>query len=227
MKTVFNDPIEYSLLLNGENLSVNSLIGKHIQLQHTGAIFCSSCGTKIKKTFQDGLCFKCFQSAPEASECILRPELCRAHLGEGRDIEWEQNNHNQPHVVYLAASDTVKVGVTRATQVPFRWMDQGAISAIRLAETPNRYEAGKLEVALKSFFTDKTNWQRMLKNEIDEYIRTGDKQKFEDVLVWAKDNHPYQDENQNYIVRLTLSQEIPTQSEGTTTVLNGILDELV
>lgn len=170
MKTVFNDPIEYSLLLDGENLSVNSLIGKQIQLQHTGAIFCSSCGTKIKKTFQDGLCFKCFQSAPEASECILRPELCRAHLGEGRDIEWEQANHNQPHVVYLAASDTVKVGVTRATQVPFRWMDQGAASAIRLAETPNRYEAGKLEVALKSFFTDKTNWQRMLKNEIDESI---------------------------------------------------------
>ena len=65
------------------------------------------------------------------------------------------------------------------------------------------------------------------KNEIDEYIRTGDKQKFEEVLVWAKDNHPYQDENENYIVRLTLSQEIPTQSEGTTTVLNGILDELV
>lgn len=170
MKTVFNDPIEYSLLLDGENLSVNSLIGKQIQLQHTGAIFCSSCGTKIKKTFQDGLCFKCFQSAPEASECILRPELCRAHLGEGRDIEWEQANHNQPHVVYLAASDTVKVGVTRATQIPFRWMDQGAASAIRLAETPNRYEAGKLEVALKSFFTDKTNWQRMLKNEIDESI---------------------------------------------------------
>lgn len=170
MKTVFNDPIEYSLLLDGENLSVNSLIGKQIQLQHTGAIFCSSCGTKIKKTFQDGLCFKCFQSAPEASECILRPELCRAHLGEGRDIEWEQANHNQPHVVYLAASDTVKVGVTRATQIPFRWMDQGAASAIRLAETPNRYEAGELEVALKSFFTDKTNWQRMLKNEIDESI---------------------------------------------------------
>ena len=65
------------------------------------------------------------------------------------------------------------------------------------------------------------------KNEIDEYIRTGDKQKFEEVLVWAKDNHPYQDENENYIVRLTLSQEIPTQSEGTTTVINGILDELV
>jgi hypothetical protein len=65
------------------------------------------------------------------------------------------------------------------------------------------------------------------KSEIDDYVQTGDKAKFESVLVWAKDNHPYQDENENYIVRLTLSQEIPTQSEGTTTVLNGILDELV
>lgn len=170
MKSVFNTPVEYRLLLDGEELLVNSLIGHSISIQHTGIIFCSSCGAKIKKTFQDGLCFKCFQSAPEASECILRPELCRAHLGEGRDIEWEQAHHNQPHIVYLAASDTVKVGVTRNTQIPFRWIDQGAVSAIRLAETPNRYEAGKLEVALKSVFTDKTNWQRMLKNEIDESI---------------------------------------------------------
>ncbi len=166
MKTVFNTPIEYRLLLDSE-LTVNTLIGKNISIQFTGSIFCSSCHSKIKKTFQDGLCFKCFQSAPEASECILRPELCKAHLGQGRDVEWEDKHHNQPHVVYLAASDTVKVGVTRSTQIPFRWIDQGAAFAIRLAETPNRYEAGVLEVALKSFFTDKTNWQRMLKNEVD------------------------------------------------------------
>lgn len=170
MKSAFGSPVEYRLLLDDEELFVNSLIGKSISIQHTGTIFCSSCNAKIKKTFQDGLCFKCFQSAPEASECILRPELCRAHLGEGRNVEWEERNHNQPHIVYLAASDKVKVGVTRATQVPFRWIDQGASSAIFLAETPNRYEAGKLEVALKSVFTDKTNWQRMLKNEIDESI---------------------------------------------------------
>ncbi len=170
MKTVFNQPVEYSLTLSEERLLVNSLLGKQISIQFTGAIFCSSCNAKIKKTFQDGLCYKCFISAPEASECILRPELCRAHLGEGRDIEWEEANHNQPHIVYLAASDCVKVGVTRATQIPFRWIDQGAASAIRLAETPNRYEAGLLEVALKSIFTDKTNWQRMLKNEVDDSI---------------------------------------------------------
>lgn len=170
MRTVFGNPVEYFLVLDDEQTSINNFVGKVISLEHTGNIYCESCHKKIKKTFQDGLCFNCFQSAPEASECILRPELCRAHLGEGRDIAWEEAHHNQPHVVYLASSDTVKVGVTRATQVPFRWIDQGAFSAIRLAETPNRYEAGKLEVALKSFFTDKTNWQRMLKNEIDDSI---------------------------------------------------------
>lgn len=170
MKTDFGQPISYSLQLEGQTLSLNQVIGKELKIQFTGTIICSSCSKKIKKTFQDGFCYNCFQSAPEASECVIRPELCKAHLGEGRDVEWEERNHNQPHVVYLASSDTVKVGVTRATQVPGRWIDQGAFAAIRLAETPNRYEAGRLEVALKSVFTDKTNWQRMLKNEIDDSI---------------------------------------------------------
>lgn len=170
MRAKLADPIEYSLVLEDQVVDVNALVGKQISMHFTGTIICSSCQAKIKKTFQDGLCFRCFQSAPEASECVLRPELCRGHLGEGRDVEWEEKNHNQPHVVYLAASDVVKVGVTRETQVPTRWIDQGAAFAIRLAETPNRYEAGKLEVELKSFFTDKTNWQRMLKNEIDDSL---------------------------------------------------------
>jgi hypothetical protein len=100
----------------------------------------------------------------------LHPELCEAHLGKGRDLEFEERNHNQPHFVYLAATDKVKVGVTRATQIPTRWIDQGASSSIILAETPNRYLAGCIEVALKDFFTDKTNWQNMLRNFQDESI---------------------------------------------------------
>ena len=170
MKTDFGQPISYSLQLEGQTLSLNQVIGNELKIQFTGTIICSSCIKKIKKTFQDGFCYNCFQSAPEASECVIRPELCKAHLGEGRDVEWEERNHNQPHIVDLASSDTVKVGVTRATQVPGRWIDQGAFAAIRLAETPNRYEAGRLEDALKSVFTDKTKWQRMLKNEIDDSI---------------------------------------------------------
>ncbi|MES2800755.1 MAG: DUF2797 domain-containing protein [Bacteroidota bacterium] len=170
MRTELREQVQYFLTFGVQEVLLNDFIGKEISLVHTGAIFCENCGKKVTKTLMDGLCFPCFQSSAQGAECILRPELCRAHLGEGRDIEWEERNHNQPHVVYLAASDIVKVGVTRSSQMPFRWIDQGASSAIILAETPNRYEAGKLEVELKSFFSDKTNWQRMLKNELDDTI---------------------------------------------------------
>lgn len=153
-----------------ELIDANDLIGKDVSFEFTGKIICKSCGRKTKTSFNQGFCYPCFKNAPESAECIIKPELCRAHLGEGRDIEWEERNHNQPHVVYLAASDVVKVGVTRLTQIPTRWIDQGAAYAIRLAETPNRFLAGQLEVALKSEFTDKTNWRKMLKNEIDDSI---------------------------------------------------------
>lgn len=169
MSVAFGNPIEYKLNLS-QPLDLNALIGSAISISWLGTINCQKCGKLTKKSFGEGFCYNCFITAPEAAECILRPELCRAHLGEGRDPQWEQEHHNQPHVVYLAASSAVKVGITRATQVPTRWIDQGASSAIRLAETPNRFEAGRLEVALKDLFTDKTNWQQMLKNNVDDSI---------------------------------------------------------
>jgi hypothetical protein len=170
MNVQLEEEVQYHMVLSGNEIGMNQFLDKHIKLVWSGIIFCSACGNKTKTSFGEGFCYPCFQSAPEATECTIRPELCRAHLGEGRDPDWEERNHNQPHIVYLAASDIVKVGVTRKTQVPTRWIDQGASAAIRLAETPNRYEAGKLEVALKSFFADKTNWQRMLKNMVDDSI---------------------------------------------------------
>lgn len=149
---------------------LNDIVGRQVSFQFTGRIICKSCGTPTKTSYNQGFCYTCFRNAPESAECIIRPELCRAHLGEGRDVEWEIKNHNTPHYVYLAATNTIKVGVTRGTQIPIRWIDQGASSAIILAKTPNRYLAGVIEVALKSNFTDKTNWRKMLKNEIDENI---------------------------------------------------------
>ncbi|XOV68907.1 MAG: DUF2797 domain-containing protein [Fluviicola sp.] len=169
MKATLNDEVAYHLELS-EIVPMNNFIGKPLRIEFNGRINCSSCGAITKKTFGGGFCYKCFTTAPEASECIIRPELCRGHLGEGRDAEWEDKNHNQPHVVYLAASSAIKVGVTRASQVPTRWIDQGASSAVILCETPNRYEAGVIEVAMKSMYTDKTSWQKMLKNDIDENI---------------------------------------------------------
>jgi hypothetical protein len=169
MKTALENVVHYSLVLS-ESVDMNTLIGQPIELQYSGVITCTSCGKRTNKSFGEGFCYPCFRDAPEAAECIIRPELCRAHLGEGRDPEWEARHHNQPHVVYLALTDAVKVGITRADQVPTRWIDQGAYQAIPLARTANRYEAGVLEVALKSFFTDKTNWRKMLRNENDTTV---------------------------------------------------------
>lgn len=166
MRAKIGEPIQYQLFLDGETVHMNDFIGGHIKLNYTGQIICVSCGKPTKKSFAQGFCFPCFNSAPEAAECIIHPELCRGHLGEGRDPDWEREHHVQDHVVYLALSSGVKVGITRSVQVPTRWIDQGASQAIRLALTPNRYIAGLIEVELKNHFTDKTNWQRMLKNEV-------------------------------------------------------------
>ncbi|MFN5417431.1 MAG: DUF2797 domain-containing protein [Flavobacteriia bacterium] len=182
MHVDLGDTISYRLNLDS-NIKMNDLLGKKIKFTFLNEIQCVSCGKKTSKSFNQGFCYSCFIEAPESAECIIRPELCRAHLGEGRDVEWEQAHHNQPHVVYLAASDVVKVGVTRTTQMPTRWIDQGANSAIILAETPNRYLAGVLEVELKNHFSDKTNWQKMLKNVIDDSIDLVDtKWSLEEVL---------------------------------------------
>lgn len=167
MSSKLSDHVVYSAHWLKDIPTLNDLIGKSISINYTGKLVCQVCEKETKKFFGEGFCFKCFTNAPQASPCILKPELCRAHHGEGRDQDWEERNHNQPHIVYLASTDVVKVGVTRTNQIPTRWIDQGASSAIIFAETPNRYEAGILEVALKSFYSDKTNYRKMLQNEID------------------------------------------------------------
>jgi hypothetical protein len=161
------DPVTYDLQFGDAFFRVNDLLGKRIRLSFDGRIHCVHCNTQIKKAYGEGYCYPCFLSAPSNSECVLRPERCEGHLGKGCDPEWELEKHVQPHVVYLALTSGVKVGVTRVANIPDRWIDQGAWKAIRIAETPYRRIAGEIEVFLKDYVTDKTNWQRMLKNEMD------------------------------------------------------------
>jgi hypothetical protein len=162
METSLADTVHYTLRLNGEGVDMNALIGKHIQLQYKGTIQCMGCGILLKKAYGQGFCFNCLQVSPLASDCIMNPEKCKAHLGVSRDMEWSKGHCLMPHIVYLAFSSQVKVGVTRLLQVPTRWIDQGAISAIKIAELPNRHMAGLMEVFLKKYFSDKTAWQQML-----------------------------------------------------------------
>ena len=170
METKLVNPIEYELPIGDELIYMNPLIGKYIALKWLKEIYCVACGRKTNKSFAQGFCYPGFLNAPETSECIFRPELCRAQDGIARDMEWAENHCLQDHIVYLAISSGIKVGVTRSGQIPTRWIDQGAWQAIKLAKTPNRYTAGLIEVALKEHISDRTNWQRMLKNQLIEGV---------------------------------------------------------
>ena len=167
MQTEFQDPIQYYLVFKNDFIHVNQLIGKNIAMTFVGEQ-CLSCGLN-REIYRQGFCKSCFFDMPNASDWIMRPELSTAHLDkEDRDLEYEKKVQLQPHIVYLANSSNVKVGVTRKTQVPTRWIDQGAHEAIEIVEVPNRYLAGITEVALKDFVADKTNWRKMLKNDIED-----------------------------------------------------------
>jgi len=161
MKTELNNPIRYYLTFPSMFVRVNELIGKTITFTHTGYC-CLNCGSN-ETIFRQGFCKRCFFETPTAGDWIMRPELSQAHLDiEDRDLDYEKKVQLQPHVVYLAVSSGLKVGVTRKTQVPTRWIDQGAHQTIPIVEVPNRYLAGITEVALKEYYNDKTNWRRML-----------------------------------------------------------------
>ena len=167
METENGSPIQYYLILESNFVNVNQLLDKNVTLKFL-KYQCLNCGLD-RPIFRQGFCKSCFFEVPQAADWIMRPELSKAHLDqEDRDLEFEKKVQIQPHVVYLANSSNVKVGVTRKTQVPTRWIDQGAHEAIEIVEVPNRYLAGITEVALKEHIADKTNWRKMLKNEIED-----------------------------------------------------------
>ena len=154
--------VQYTLKLNNDIVLMNKLIGKTIRIKHNGTINCIHCGRKTKTSFSQGFCYPCFISVPEADPGIIKPELDMSHKGISRDMEWAKTHSLTDHYVYLAFSSNIKVGVTRATQIPTRWIDQGAKKGIIIAKTPYRNLAGQIEVAMKNYFADKTNWRKML-----------------------------------------------------------------
>ncbi|AQS93854.1 hypothetical protein BXQ17_07195 [Polaribacter sp. BM10] len=167
MMTENAEEIQYYLDMKTDFLNMNQLINKEISLSFV-TYECLNCGLE-KTIYRQGFCKSCFFETPNAGDWIMKPELSKAHLDiEDRDLAYEKKVQLQPHIVYLANSSNVKVGVTRKQQVPTRWIDQGAHEAIEIVEVPNRYLAGITEVALKEHVADKTNWRKMLKNDIED-----------------------------------------------------------
>ncbi len=167
MQTEFAEPIQYFLILEDDFLNMNQLLGQTLSMEFV-KYQCLNCGFN-KPIYRQGYCKSCFFDIPQAADWIMKPELSTAHLDqEDRDLDYEKKVQLKPHIVYLANSSNVKVGVTRKTQVPTRWIDQGAHEALEILEAPNRYLAGITEVALKNHVADKTNWRKMLKNDVDD-----------------------------------------------------------
>lgn len=172
MRSELHKEVHYSLpLFNNIEpssfIELNSLIGKTLSFSFSGIINCVVTGKRIKKAYGEGMSYDAFKSSPMAVESIIRPELSRIHEGVAlRDYEWEMKHHMQPHIVYLSKTAGIKVGVTRSTQIPYRWIDQGAVEALIIAETPYRQAAGHIEITLKQFISDKTNWRKMLQNNL-------------------------------------------------------------
>ena len=165
MGTRLEQPVQYSLRLGEQDLDLNALLGQGVRLEYLGAIHCSHCGRKTKKSFSQGYCYPCFSKLAQCDTCIMSPERCHYAAGTCREPAWGEQFCMTEHVVYLANSSGAKVGITRATQVPTRWIDQGATQALPIMRVATRQQSGLVEDVLRSQVTDRTNWRAMLKGE--------------------------------------------------------------
>tara|TARA_B110000503_G_scaffold20798_1_gene31485 strand:+ start:45103 stop:45939 length:837 start_codon:yes stop_codon:yes gene_type:complete len=167
MKTELVDPVSYTMLLGEYAIPMNQYLGQQLQLQFHGAINCIHCDRKTSKSFNQGYCYPCFKRLAQCDSCIVSPEKCHYAAGTCREPEWGEQHCMVDHIVYLANTSGTKVGITRGSQVPTRWMDQGATQARPIFRVSNRLQSGLVETAFKSHIADKTNWQAMLKSDAE------------------------------------------------------------
>jgi hypothetical protein len=160
--------VEYFLPVGDEKLPLTPLIGKSLKLTHTGNIHCQNCQKKTKKSFSQGFCFPCMKKLAACDMCIMKPETCHFAEGTCREPEWGERNCMIDHFVYLSNTSGLKVGITRHSQVPTRWIDQGATQALPIAKVKTRQISGLVEVALAELVADKTNWRALLKGNNDD-----------------------------------------------------------
>ena len=153
----------YEMIFGEDRQDMSSLFGQHISLAFMGEIHCQACGRLTKKSFSGGYCFPCAQKLAQCDLCIMRPETCHYAAGTCREPSWGEEFCMQDHIVYLANSSGVKVGITRVNQIPTRWIDQGAAQALPIFRVKSRYQSGLVEVTFKAHVSDRTDWRKMLK----------------------------------------------------------------
>jgi uncharacterized protein DUF2797 len=218
MKQQADAPVEYFLPLGEQELPLNQYIGNKLSLKFEGKICCSHCGKKTNKSFAQGYCFPCMRKLAQCDMCIMKPETCHFHQGTCREPEWGEKNCFVPHFVYLSNTSGLKVGITRHTQIPTRWIDQGATQATIMYQVNTRQQSGFVEMAFKDLIADKTNWRTMLKeNQVDRDLiaeATGLKDKLRASMDNLIDNFPANDieEQLNEVIKINYPVlEFPTK----------------
>ncbi|MDO6440916.1 DUF2797 domain-containing protein [Marinobacter sp. 2_MG-2023] len=195
MPASIGNPVAYDLAVGDARVPMNELIGKPVRFDFEGVIRCIHCDRKTKKSFSQGFCYPCFRKLAACDTCIMSPEKCHYHLGTCREPEWGETHCMVEHVVYLANSSGLKVGITRGSQVPTRWIDQGAVDAIPMLRVATRYLSGLVEVACKSHVADRTNWRAMLKGDVPELDLVEERQRIlaliaDDIAALRKEHGP-------------------------------------
>jgi len=157
--------VQYAFRLGDSEVPVNPLIGRKLRLEFLGAIHCTHCGRKTKTSFSQGYCYSCMTKLAQCDTCIMSPERCHYDAGTCREPAWGEQFCMTEHVVYLANSSGIKVGITRASQLPTRWLDQGASQALPIVRVSTRQQSGFVEDLFRSQVADKTNWRALLKGD--------------------------------------------------------------
>ncbi|TQV89674.1 DUF2797 domain-containing protein [Aliikangiella coralliicola] len=174
--------VNYRLPVGEEELPLNQFLGQSLKLEFSGKISCLHCGRATKKSFSQGYCYPCMKKLAQCDMCIMKPETCHYHEGTCREPEWGERNCFTPHYVYLSNTSGLKVGITRHTQIPTRWIDQGATQASIIFKVNTRQQSGFVETAFKDLIADKTNWRALLKGNAEPRDILGEAEKLKSQL---------------------------------------------
>lgn len=179
MRIEEGEPLRYFLALNeqevakaaaaepADEIELSALLGASLELTHTGALRCQACGNNTRKSYAQGHCYPCFKRLARCDLCVMAPHRCHYAKGTCREPEWGDSFCMQPHLVYLANSSGLKVGITRDGQQLGRWQDQGALQGRLLARAKTRQAAGELEVQLAKTFGDRSQWRALVSGDAD------------------------------------------------------------
>lgn len=144
-------------------LPLSELLNHRIRLSISDTRECTSCGAPADRS----TCADCFGTPPTAS-CVFNPGI-ECTYQDCPFPEYKADSCAHDFIVYLAAKDRVKVGITRAGRRDRRWRGQGATHALVFATAPNRKLAGIIETCCTTVLPDHatSGWFTPLDDPID------------------------------------------------------------